>query len=75
MSIPYTCPICSGRSLVPSDFYDFTPTHLRKIGSTALDTGILCKTCNGAGIVWNSYDTDHPAWKFDEDMNLVFGNS
>ena len=41
---PYSCPVCHGKGIVPSDYYT-------SVGST-LRTNEACRTCKGKGIVW-----------------------
>lgn len=41
--VPHRCPICDGRTRVPSGFYGETKNASAEI---------ICQTCHGAGIVW-----------------------
>lgn len=47
--IPYVCPVCSGKGLVPNGFYDTTTSYSLST-STSPET---CKSCRGTGIVWS----------------------
>jgi len=51
MPAPHTCPVCTGRGIVPFDFYNLTPLHFRIVTATAEDP-VPCKACGSAGIVW-----------------------
>ena len=46
MAKPYTCPVCQGRGFVLCGFY----------ASAGLTSSVIpeqCRSCNGAGIVWD----------------------
>ncbi len=45
----YKCPVCDGKGIVPAGFY-LSATDIITVGSTAPET---CKSCNGAGILWD----------------------
>ena len=42
------CPVCEGRGLLPTGFYDF----YRVSPSLAFTSPVVCRTCQGEGIVW-----------------------
>lgn len=48
--IPHTCPVCSGKGIVPHGFYN--STNREWTSSSAAPE--KCKTCNGTGIVWKA---------------------
>lgn len=41
---PFRCPVCEGRTRVPSGFYGETKNASAEI---------ICQTCHGAGVVWS----------------------
>jgi len=45
--IPYTCPVCQGRGLVPIGFYN--PGNETLSSSTMPER---CRSCNGTGVLW-----------------------
>ena len=48
MSVPYTCPICNGRGLVPHDFYEIgTPGP----STTCVPFSVDCRSCGGRGVI------------------------
>lgn len=49
IGIPYRCPICEGRGIVPGGFYT-------SIGQTYSSnrTSEQCRQCFGTGIIWGS---------------------
>lgn len=51
MSMPYKCPICEGRGLVPNRFY--SAIGVDHYVSTNVNPE-KCKSCNGTGIVWSN---------------------
>lgn len=48
--IPFKCPVCEGRGIVPAWFY-ILPPPMAQI--TAADTGSrVCRPCGGMGVLW-----------------------
>ncbi len=47
MSIPHRCPVCEGRGVVRSGFYNTNPYYA---SSSISDE--KCRTCFGTGILW-----------------------
>lgn len=45
MRTPFKCPVCGGRGIVDSDFYDFN--EMKHISPAT-----NCRSCCGSGIVW-----------------------
>lgn len=68
------CPVCNGKGVVPSDFYEIRnkPMGYYDGGSTTgmQQPAVLCKSCNGTGVVHvpdgnvNEY-TFKPTWTGD----------
>jgi predicted methyltransferase len=55
---PYTCPVCSGRGVVPKGYYD-NPGGTVYESVASPDGTEVCRACNGTGIVWgNGYEYD-----------------
>lgn len=50
--IPYRCPVCNGRGLVPFNFYNSNNNS-----SNIADE--KCKFCNGVGIIWSIDNIDN----------------
>lgn len=44
--VPYKCPVCEGKGVVPAGFYESCGGYLTNISS------ITCQSCDGTGIVW-----------------------
>jgi len=51
MGIPYRCPVCDGRGLVPNGFY--RSVGVSDWGSSSVSPE-KCKSCDGTGVVWGS---------------------
>ena len=54
MKIPFKCPVCEGRGIVPPHFYDgyygtFVSTN------TACDS---CRSCTGSGIIFSENEIE-----------------
>lgn len=47
---PHKCPVCEGRGMVPSTFYQSTAAD--GTGATSSLGTETCRTCGGTGIVW-----------------------
>jgi hypothetical protein len=47
--VPYCCPICNGKGIVPQGFYSTGYDGGYLSNSTTPDT---CKSCGGTGIIW-----------------------
>ena len=48
--MPFTCPVCNGRGLVPNGFY--MAVGVEQWSGSSL-TPESCKSCKGEGIVWS----------------------
>jgi len=48
---PFVCPVCHGRSSMPSKFYHPAPFGVVE-GSCTIEPTETCRTCHGQGIVW-----------------------
>jgi hypothetical protein len=44
--MPFLCPVCEGRGIVPYNFYSVEYETKSSI------TPVACRTCGGEGIVW-----------------------
>ena len=53
--VPYLCPVCQGRGIVPPDFY----TPVRPTTST-LPTWATCRACDGKGVLWAGAPATYP---------------
>lgn len=47
--VPYACPVCQGRGLVPNAFY----SSLGGNYTTSSTTPEICRSCSGTGIIFN----------------------
>lgn len=49
MSVPFKCPVCGGRGIVPGGFYT-------ALSNTWLSncTSEQCRQCGGRGIIWST---------------------
>lgn len=45
----YVCPVCSGKGIVPQDFYNLNPAP-----TTAGSIPTTCRSCNGKGVIFDS---------------------
>ena len=52
MSVPYACPVCHGRGIVPPHFY-----NLSGVASTACSNE-ECRSCKGTGIIFCTLEDD-----------------
>ena len=70
MSIPYKCPICEGRGLVPNSFYSVGVNYY--VSSSV--TPEKCKSCNGTGIVWsNNSIKESNEELLNENKTIIYG--
>lgn len=51
--IPYRCPVCDGKGIVPGGFYRSTGDNWSSNSSTD-----VCKACGGSGIIWSDCVTN-----------------
>lgn len=54
--IPYVCPVCSGKGMLPGNFYNVLQDSVTG-NISAIE---LCRSCRGTGIVWSKEDDE---WK------------
>lgn len=52
---PYKCPVCNGKGIVPTGFYNSLSGYY--ISSTTVSE--KCRSCNGTGIIWGWYEDEH----------------
>lgn len=58
--IPYCCPVCNGKGIVPNGFY----TSLGNMGSSTNASPEKCRSCNGTGIIWSNNSPDYVEYIF-----------
>lgn len=51
---PCTCPVCGGKGLVATGFYDWYNTTIGTMRSSA--TPETCRSCDGTGVVWRTFE-------------------
>lgn len=56
MKKPYKCPICEGCGIVPGGFYSVAYGQIE--GYVSSTTQEKCRTCEGRGIVYVSYERE-----------------
>jgi hypothetical protein len=60
MRIPYRCPVCDGKGLVPNGFYRAVGMNEWGSSSASPET---CRTCKGIGIIWSDdYNWSYPTF-------------
>lgn len=52
MKIPFRCPVCEGRQMLPYGFYELYAQSTTNISAE------ICRTCGGTGIVWGEDDDE-----------------
>jgi hypothetical protein len=57
-AIPYRCPVCGGKGLVPRGFYEFNPFLLTTASGYAVEN---CRSCGGGGILWSYQENLTPS--------------
>lgn len=51
---PHKCPVCDGRGNVPAGFYNIDPYPQATGGAGNITLEGMCRTCNGAGVLWET---------------------
>lgn len=52
---PYVCPVCNGRGLVSSDYYDTNDWQATyKDTRTIPEQRQTCRACGGIGVLWGN---------------------